>query len=74
MDLTRSTVSSLASETEDFVLAAMKKLAVRKENTMVARFVLHNMTQDHDEPVRASGARIKRQANICKFPLECQKF
>jgi hypothetical protein len=35
--------------------AAINKLAVREENTMVARVTLHNMRQDRDEPVRKLG-------------------
>lgn len=71
-DLTRSAGASLTGKTEEEVLTAMKKLAVREENTMVARVTLHNMTQDHDEPVRAFGARIKGQASVCQFALTCK--
>ena len=52
-DLTRSAGGSLTNKTEQEVLAAIKKLAVREENTMVARVTLHNMRQDRDEPVRS---------------------
>lgn len=72
-DLTRSAITSLAEATEESVLTSMKKLAVREENMMVARFTLNNMTQDNDEPIRAFGARIKGQANVCKFVLQCKK-
>ncbi|XP_021365018.1 uncharacterized protein LOC110457888 [Mizuhopecten yessoensis] len=65
-DLTRSAGGSLADKTIDEVLAAIKKLAVREENTMVARVTLHNMRQDRDETVRSYGARLKGQAGICK--------
>ena len=51
---------------------AMRRLAVREENTMVARFSLHQMTQEADEPIRNYGARIKGQANICKYTTPCQ--
>ncbi|XP_064403513.1 uncharacterized protein LOC135348996 [Halichondria panicea] len=57
--------------TEDEVFAAMKKLAVREENTMIARVTLHNMRQDRDEPIRAYGARLRGQASICKFTHKC---
>jgi hypothetical protein len=40
-DLTRSAGGSLTNKTEQEVLAAIKKLAVREENTMVARVTLH---------------------------------
>ena len=49
----------------------MKKLAVREENTMVARVTLHNMKQDRGEPVRAYGARLRGQASVCKFTQQC---
>jgi hypothetical protein len=71
-DLTRSAGASLTDSTEDQVLESIKTLAVRQENTMVARFTLHNMTQDHDEPVRAFGARIKGQASVCQFSHTCR--
>ena len=44
-------------------MKAIHKLAVREENTMVARFTLHKMVQEVDEPVRNFRALIKGQAN-----------
>ena len=41
--------------TEDQVFKAIKTLAIREENTMVARASLHNMRQDRDEPGVPSG-------------------
>ena len=69
-DLTRS-CGSLTDKTEADVLAAIRKLAVREERTMVARVTLHNMRQDRDETVRSFGARLQGQANICKFVVKC---
>ncbi|XP_021348783.1 uncharacterized protein LOC110447423 [Mizuhopecten yessoensis] len=66
-DLTRSAGVSLPDKTVDEVLAAIKKLSVREENTMVARVTLHNMRQDRDVTVRSYGARLKGQAGRCKF-------
>ena len=43
--------------TEDQVVKAIKTLAIREENTMVARVSLHNMRQDRDKPVCAFRAR-----------------
>ena len=48
-DLTRSAGGSLTNKSENEVLAAIKILAVREENTMVARITLHEMRQDHQE-------------------------
>ncbi len=42
-DLTRYSGGTLTTKTFDEVLAGIKKLAVRQENTMVSRFTIHNM-------------------------------
>ena len=70
-DLTRNNGGSLANKTEAEVLAAIKRLAVRVENCMVARVHLHNMRQDRDETIRSFGARIRGQANVCRFSIAC---
>ena len=71
-DLTRNAGGSLANKTADEVLTAIKKLAVREENTMVARVQLHHMRQDRDEPIRSFCARLRGQAGVCKFNIKCQ--
>ena len=71
-DLTRNSSGPLTSKTESEVLQQIRTLAVREENTMVARAGLHSMRQDRDEPIRAFGARLKGQAAICKFVTPCQ--
>ena len=63
-DLTRNARGSLTGMTKDQVLKAMKTLAIREENTMVARVTLHNMRQDHYEPVRAFGAMLRGKASV----------
>jgi len=70
-DLTRSHGGSLIGKCESDVLAAIKTLAVREENIMVARVTLNNMRQDRDEAIRSYGARLKGQANVCKFIAPC---
>jgi len=50
-DLTRSACCSLTDKTEAEVLAAIKTLAVREKNAMVARVALNEMRQDCDEPI-----------------------
>ncbi|XP_029282003.1 uncharacterized protein LOC115004500 [Cottoperca gobio] len=72
-DLTRAAGNSLAGSNEKDVLAAMKALAVRAENTMVARVALSNMRQGHEEPIRTFHARIKGQADTCKYEMKCTK-
>lgn len=70
-DLTRAAGKSLADQSEAEVMAAIKKLAVREENIMVARVALHQMKQDRDETIRSYGARIRGQASVCKFIMKC---
>ena len=66
-DLTCSAGCSLLNKTPNKILASIKVLAVWEENIMVARVNLHNMRQDHEEPIRAFGARIRSQAGICNY-------
>ena len=70
-DLTRSSGGSVTNKSEEQVLSLIQQLAVQAENTMVARVTLHGMRQDRDEPIRAFTARVRGQANICKFVIEC---
>ena len=70
-DLTRTAGGTLTGKAEGEVIAAIRSLAVREENAMVARVALHNMRQDRDEPVRAFGARLRGQAAVCKFIIGC---
>lgn len=70
-DLTRTAGGSLTNKSEQEVLAAIKVLAVREENTMVARVTLHNMRQDRDETIRSFSARARGQAGVCKFLISC---
>ena len=70
-DLTRLSGGTLSTQSEATVLASMRSLAVREENTMVARLQLHNMTQDTDEPVRNFAARLRGQAAVCRFSTPC---
>jgi len=71
-DLTRSTVGTLSDKTEAQVLAAIKSLAVRDEYTMIARVTLNNSRQDRDEAIRSYCARLRGQANVCKYVIDCQ--
>lgn len=70
-DLTRTAGGTLTGKTEDEVLTAIRDLAVREENAMVARVALHNMRQDRDESTRDFGARLRGQAAVCKFVVGC---
>ena len=73
-DLTCTAGKSLMSSDEKDILTAMKALAIRAENTMVARVALSNMRQGHEEPIRSFYARIKGQADTCKYEMKCTKM
>lgn len=70
-DVTRAAGGTLTQKTEQQVLTAIRALAVREESSMVARAALYNMKQDREESVRAFCARIRGQANTCKFTTTC---
>ena len=73
-DLTRAQGGSLTTKTEEVVLAAIRQLAVREENTMVARVTLNNMTQDREETVRSFGARLHGQAGVLQVCVKMQQL
>ena len=68
-DLARNNGGSIVNKTEIDVFAAMKHLAVRVDNCIVARVHLHGMRQDRDKTIRSFGARIRGQANVCRFSI-----
>ena len=69
-ELTRAAGKSLTTQSEEEVLKAIKRLAIR-ENIMVVRVALHDMRQDNDETIRSFGARIRGQANVCQYNTAC---
>ena len=61
---------SLGSESEEFVLKAIKQQAVQIENIVVSRVNLLGMKQDHDETIRSYLARVKGQTRICNYSVK----
>ena len=59
--------------TEVTGLAAMKALAMRIENIMVARYGLLDMRLGREEQIRSFYARIKGQADTCDYRIKCTK-
>lgn len=55
-------------------MAAINELAVREDNTVVARVQLHNMRQDLDETIRSFGVCLGGQADVCKFLTKCPNW
>ncbi len=56
---------------EDMTEEGMRSLAVREENPKVARVALSRMVQDRGEPIRAFAARLRGQAEVCRFVKKC---
>ena len=57
---------------ETTLLGHIKSLAVHQENVMVARLHLQQMRQDRDEPARTFSARLKGQASVCQYNINCE--
>ena len=70
-DLTRTTNDNLTDRSEEQLLSAIRLLAVRKENVMVSRVLLHQMRQDNGEAIRGFAARVKGQAHVCEYITNC---
>ena len=63
--------SKINERTETDILALMKRLAVKEENIMVSRLHLHNIHQEPGEHVSNFVARLKGQAELCRFNVTC---
>ena len=56
---------------EATLLAAMRKLAVRAQNTLVNVVKFLDMAQEQEETAGAFTARLKGQASTCNFMIKC---
>ena len=56
---------------ETTLLGHKESFAVRQENVMVARLHLQQMRQDRNEPARNFSARLKGQASVCQYNIDC---
>ena len=63
--------SGINQKSEAEILALMKTLSVKEENVMVSRMKLHGLHQEAGEPIRNFLARIKGQAELCRFEVAC---
>ena len=65
--------SQINQKSEANILALMKTLSVKEENVMVSRMKLHGLHQEAGEPIRNFVARIKGQAELCRFEIACPR-
>ena len=72
-ELSRSVYDSgvTSEDSESKLLEAMKRMAVRAQNTLVNVVTFLGMGQDKDEPCGSFTARLKGQAAICNFTVKC---
>ena len=70
-DLLRG-ITDIMTESEDTLLAAIKKLAVQPVARGVRRTELINMTQDSGEPIRSFHAKVKGGAVTCAYTISCK--
>ena len=63
--------SRINQKPETDILALMKTLSVKEENVMVSRMKLHSLHQEAGEPIRNFVARVKGQAELCRYEIAC---
>ena len=63
--------SVTSNDNEIKLLEDMKRMAVRAQNNLVNVVTFLGMGQDNDEPGGSFTARLKGQAAMCDFTLEC---
>ena len=71
-DLMRDLQQDVSAMSEDDLLAAIKRLAVREESTLVHRIRISKMTQAPGTPIRTFLAALKGQAALCKYTANCK--
>jgi len=62
---------NVASKTEAQILQDIKRYAVKDENKLISRNSLRCMMQRADEDIKHFAARIKGQAEICDYTVQC---
>ena len=73
LGLHRSVGPDISNKTEMEVLKEIKQFAVREENTIINRNVLRGMMQNHDEDVKHFAARVRGQAEMCNYTVQCTR-
>ena len=63
--------ASINTKSEQQILTAMKKLAVKEENQLVSRIKLGIFNQEPGEAVNKFASRLQGQAELCTFTEKC---
>ena len=72
-DIMRDHQGDVAAMPESDLLAAIKRLAVKEESTLVHRIRLGKMTQAPGMPIRTFLANLKGQASLCQYVATCKE-
>ena len=64
--------SVVADTTEEDLLLQIQEVVVRKRNPAVTRKNLHELNQQHGEPVWKFVGRVRSSAVISEYEVECQ--
>ena len=72
-DLMRDLQRDVSSMPEADLLAAIKRLAVKEESTLVHRIRISKMTQAPGTPIRNFLAALKGQAALCQYTVNCRE-
>ena len=72
-DLMRDLQEDVSLMAEMDLLAAIKRLAVKEESTLVHRIKLSKMTQAPGTPIRTFLAALRGQASLCQYTAKCKE-
>ena len=72
-DLMRDVQDDVSGMAEADLLAAIKRLAVKEESTLVHRIKLSKLTQAPGTPIRTFLAALRGQASLCQFTATCKQ-
>ena len=72
-DLMRDLQEDVSKMAELDLLAAIKRLAVKEESTLVHRIRLSKLTQAPGTPIRTFLATLRGQASLCKYTAKCKQ-
>jgi len=72
-DIMRDTSADVSTMTEKDLLAAIRRLAVKEESTLVHRMKLNKMTQPPGTSIRTFLANLRGQASLCQYSVKCKE-
>ena len=72
-DIMRDTSADVSTMTEKDLLAAIRRLAVKEESTLVHRMKLNKMTQPPGTNIRTFLANLRGQASLCQYSVKCKE-